>query len=417
MMILYHTVPLHKRPMYAGLFGATFGVASVIGPLIGGVFTDKLTWRWCFYINLPIGAVAFVVILFTLSLPSPNDANLTLRQQVAQLDPLGTAVFMPSMVCLLLALQWGGTIYAWSSWRVILLLTLFSVLIVVFAVIQKLKGDSGTLPPRILFKRSIAAGAYFTFCIASCMMQVAYYLPIWFQAVKGTSALEAGIRFIPTVLAIVLASILGGQFTSRIGYYVPAMLTSPVLVSIAAGLLTTLNQNSGHAEWIGYQVLFGFGLGLGMQVAGLAAQAVLERADVSIGTAIMMFSQQLGGAVFVSVGQNVFINNLVKGLSGIAGLSAMTIINTGATDIQKVVPAQYLSEVLSKYNHALTRTFVIATGMAAASIIGSLAMEWKNIKKAKKPAVPALDKTAEDEKAGDKSEKKEAPMKNETGVV
>lgn len=415
-MTLYHTIPLHKRPMYAGLFGATFGVASVIGPLLGGVFTDKLTWRWCFYINLPIGAVAFLIILFTLKLPSPKDANLTLRQQLAQLDPIGTAVFLPSIICLILALQWGGTTYAWSSWRIIVLLTFFSVLIVIFAAIQAWKGDSGTLPPRILFKRSIAAGAYFTFCVASCMMLVAYYLPIWFQAVKGTSAFEAGIRFIPSVLAIVVASILGGQFTSRIGYYVPAMLITPVIVSIGTGLLTTLNEDSGHAEWIGYQVLFGFGLGLGMQVSGLAAQAVLAREDVSIGTAIMMFSQQLGGAVFVSVGQNVFINALVKGLAGVPGLSAMTIVNTGATDLQKVVPPQYLPEVLSKYNHALTRTFVIATGMVAASIIGSFAMEWKNIKKGKKPANAAAEKTPE-EKAGEKSEKKEAPVKDETDAV
>jgi hypothetical protein len=366
---------------------------------------------------VPIGAIAFVVILLTLKLPSPSGANLTLRQQMAQLDPIGTAVFLPSIICLILALQWGGTTYAWSEWRIILLLTLFAVLIVIFAIVQKIKGDSGTLPPRILFKRSIAAGAWFTFCVASCMMLIAYYLPIWFQAVKGTSALEAGIRFIPTVISLVLASIVGGQITSRIGYYVPGMLATPIIVSIGCGLITTLNQDSGHAEWIGYQVLFGFGLGLGMQSSQLAAQAVLERADVSIGTAIMMFSQQLGGAVFVSVGQNVFINQLVKDLTGVAGLSVMTIVNTGATDLQKVIPPQYLPEVLNKYNHALTRTFVIATAMAAAAIIGSSAMEWKNIKKGKKPATDtAAGKTVE-EKQGGLEGKKEAPVKDETDAV
>jgi MFS family permease len=386
MMTMFHTVPLHKRPIYSGLFGATFGIASVIGPLLGGVFTDKVTWRWCFYINLPIGAVSFVIILLILKLPQPKDVNLTLRQQLAQLDPLGTICFLPSIICLILALQWGGTTYAWSSWRIILLLALFSVLIVAFALIQVVKGDSGTLPPWILLHRSIAAGAYFTLCMASCMMLIVYYLPIWFQAVKGTSAFESGIRMIPTVLSLVVASIVSGQITTRIGYYVPAMLVSPIIASVGAGMITTLDENSGHAMWIGYQVIFGFGLGLGMQVTGLAAQAVLPRGDVSIGTAVMFFSQQLGGAIFVSVGQNVFINDLVLGLGNVPGLSAMAIANTGATDLQKSVLAQYLPEVLNKYNHAITRTFVIATGMTAASIIGSFAMEWKNIKKSKQPA-------------------------------
>jgi hypothetical protein len=370
-----------------------------------------VTWRWCFYINLPIGAAAFVVILFILKLPRAKETNLTLRQQLAQLDPLGTICFLPGIICLILALQWGGTTYAWSSWRIILLLTLFSVLIVVFAAIQIVKGDSGTLPPRILLHRSIAAGAYFTFCIASSMMLLVYYLPIWFQAVKGTSAFESGIRMIPMVLSLVVASIMSGQFTAKVGYYVPAMLVSPVIASIGAGMITTLNQNSGHAMWIGYQVLFGFGIGLAMQIMGLAAQAVLPREDVSIGTAVMFFSQQLGGAVFVSVGQNVFINDLVKGLANVPGLSAMAIVNTGATDIQKSVSPQYLPEVLDKYNHALTRTFVISTAMIAVSIIGSIAMEWKNIKKNKKPAGPAVE-TKADEKA-DVAETKEAGEKKE----
>jgi hypothetical protein len=143
-----------------------------------------------------------------------------------------------------------------------------------------------------------------------------------------------------------------------------------------------------------------------MQVSNLAAQAVLPKEDVSIGGAVMLFSQQLGGAIFVSIGQNVFINNLVSELSSIPGLGLdeMAIVNTGATDIQKTVPAQYLPEVLQKYNHALTRAFVIGTGMVAASIIGSFAMEWKNIKKTKKPTNAANEQTP-DGKTVDKSEK------------
>lgn len=409
MMTIYYAVPLGKRPVYTGLFGATFGVASVIGPLIGGVLTDKLTWRWCFFLNLPIGGAALAIIVLILKLPDPTGEKLPLRQQLVQLDPLGTAVFLPSMVCLILALQWGGTTYAWSSWRMILLLTLFSVLIVIFAATQALKGDSGTLPPRILFQRSIAGGAYFTFCVSAGWLLIIQYLPIWFQAIKGTSALDAGIHFIPTVLALVLAGILGGKSTQAIGYYVPVMFLGPALASVGSGMLSTLKQNSGHAMWIGYQVIVGLGLGIGMQVSGLAAQAVLPQEDVSIGTAIMMFSQQLGGAIFVSVGQNVFFNDLISTLSDIPGLDTAIILNTGATDLQKTIPARYLTQVLAKYNHALTRTFIISTGMLAASILGSCFMEWKNIKTSKRPTGgPAARETVD-------LKKKKKKKKGETG--
>ena len=186
-------------------------------------------------------------------------------------------------------------------------------------------------------------------------MLLTYFLPTWFQAIKGVSAFESGIHMIPMVLSLVGTMILNGQVTSRIGYYVPAMILGPILAGVGAGLITTLNPSSSSGAWIGYQVLFGLGLGLGAQASGLAAQATLKTQDVSIGTAIMFFMQQLGGAIFVSVGENLFINSLASGLSGVAGLDPHSVINTGATKIQKEVPAQYLPLVLSKYNHALTR--------------------------------------------------------------
>ena len=211
-------------------------------------------------------------------------------------------------------------------------------------------------------------------------MCIIYYLTVWFQAAKGDSAMDAGINTIPLVLSLVIMGILGAILTQKIGYYVPNMLLSPVLSSVGCGLLSTLSPSSGYSSWIGYQVLYGLGIGFGFQTSTLAAQNVLPRADVPLGLALMFFMQQLGGSVFLSVGQNIFSSKLVDSLSGIAGLDAESIVNTGATNLRNIVPSSELSSVLDAYSYALTRVFILSTALSAFTILGSLAVEWKSIK-------------------------------------
>ena len=211
-------------------------------------------------------------------------------------------------------------------------------------------------------------------------MSVVYYLTVWFQAVKGDSAMNAGISTIPLLFSLVIMGFLAAIFTQKIGYYVPAMLLCPVLCSIGAGLLSTLSPSSDHGYWIGYQVLYGLGIGCGFQTSNLAAQTVLPRADVPIGMGLMFFMQQLGGSVFLAVGQNIFSSKLVDSLSDVAGLDTEAIINTGATAVRSIVPSSELNTVVDAYSYALTRVFVLTTVVSACMILGSLAVEWKNIK-------------------------------------
>jgi hypothetical protein len=192
--------------------------------------------------------------------------------------------------------------------------------------------------------------------------------------------MHAGVSTIPLVLSLVIMGIVAAICTEKIGYYVRAMLLSPVLCSIGGGLLSTLSPSSGHNAWIGYQVLYGFGIGCGFQTSNLPAQNVLPRANVPLGLALMFFMQQLGGSVFLAVSQNIFSSRLVDSLPGIAGLDTEAIVNTGATALRTIVPLDQLKTVIHAYSHALTRVFILTAALSACMILGSLAVEWKRIK-------------------------------------
>ena len=194
---------------------------------------------------------------------------------------------------------------------------------------------------------------------------------------------EAGIATIPLVLSLVVSSIISGFVTQKIGYYVPSMLIAPSIMSIGEGLMSTLQPDSGSSHWIAFQFLTGFGLGFGMQVTGIAVQAVLPKPDISTGIAINFFAQQLGGAVFTSVGQTVLTNLLVSQLDGVPGFTRKLITDEGATQLSAALPAEFRHLVAEAYNYACQRIFLVAMGLAFASLLCAFGMEWVNIKKGK----------------------------------
>ncbi|KGO77802.1 Major facilitator superfamily domain, general substrate transporter [Penicillium italicum] len=381
LIIISHAIALEKRPLYNGFITSMFGISSVAGPLLGGVFTDKVTWRWCFYINLPIGAVTVLVIAIFFPAPNLGNTESTWAESIKKFDPMGTAVFLPAIVCLLLALQWGGTIYAWNSWRIIVLFCFFGVLTLLFLFIQYTQQDNATVPSRIFFRRTVWSAAFYSFCVGSAFLSSVYYLPIWFQAVKDASPVSSGIMNLPMLISVVVASLLSGIIVTHVGYYTPFMIVGTTLLAIGSGLMSMFHPDTSKAVWIGYQIVAGAGAGAGMQQSMIAVQVVLEFVDIPIGTAIIVFSQTLGGALFVSIGNNVFRNKLLAYLAKYAPtVDPALILKTGATGLRAVVNKADLPGVLHAYNDALTQTFIVGAAVASLSIIGALWVEWKSVK-------------------------------------
>ena len=319
--------------------------------------------------------------------PRPAPKDETFLQRVRHFDPVGTLVFMPAIVCLLLALQWGTTSYSWSDGRVVTLLAVSGVLLAIFAALQYLQQEDATVPPRILQQRTVWSCGSYSFCLGGSFFVLCYYIPLWFQAVQGVSAVESGVRNLPMLISVVVASAVAGAAVSWLGHYAPFMVAGTAAMSAGAGLLALFEPSTPTAAWVGYQLLFGTGVGLGMQQPLMAVQTVLGPRDVATGTSAINFLQTLGGALFVSSAQAVFADRLVRDLSGpggsggpIPGLDPAKILASGATNIRHAVAPEHVPRVVLAYNRALVGAFLVAAGLAAATAFGAAAVEWRSVR-------------------------------------
>ena len=229
---------------------------------------------------------------------------------------------------------------------------------------------------------------------------IVYYIPIWFQSVKGVEAVQSGIRLLPLMLSIVVASISGGFINQKIGYYTPLGIAGVWLMSIGSGLLTTLHVDTGPGKCIGSQVLYGLGMGLCFQTPNLATQAVLPKPDVPMGLALMFFGQLLGAAVFVSIGQNVLDNQLIYRLSDLPGFSNSLVSSGGAASLLEVVHADQRETVLTAYNEALRKVFQIGLILSCLASLGVFLMEWRSLKKTQPMADTGKSEVAEEKEDG-----------------
>lgn len=265
------------------------GTSTISGPLIGGSLTERVSWRWCFYLNLPIGAVTAIALVFFFHPPTRPSEKRPLIEKVKNLDLVGAFLFTPSIVMVLLALQWGGHEFAWNSATIIGVFCGAGVLQLVFIAWQWHMGDNAMIPLRFLARRTFLASSLSSMFTFSSIFVIIYYIPEWFQVVKGASPLKSGVMNIALFVPQIIGSIIAGASINKLGYCNPWILAGTCLVSIAAGLYTTFGVSTGHAKWIGYQVLNGIGAGFSMETPLTAAQTALSAEEAPVGISIVTF--------------------------------------------------------------------------------------------------------------------------------
>jgi MFS family permease len=253
------------------------------------VFTQKVSWRWAFYINLPIGGLAAGVIFFTLKAPKPPHADsVSWKEKILQMDLPGTFVIMGCCLCFLLALQWGGITKPWNDAKVIGTLVGFVALLVIFALVEWYSNERALLQRRLLKKPVIIINNAYVIFIGGAFFLLVYYLPIYFQSVDGVSPLDSGIRNLPLIVSVSIFTIVSGGLITAFWYWRPIMVWASILATIGSGLLYTLDIGTTAGYWIGYQTLAGVGLGLGFQVPIIVAQASVAPDDLAAVTSMVL---------------------------------------------------------------------------------------------------------------------------------
>ncbi|BGP39612.1 hypothetical protein JCM10450v2_003580 [Rhodotorula kratochvilovae] len=372
-------LPIRMQAVVTSLMNVSYGLGTVIGPLLGGALTSQLTWRWCFWVLLIGGGVALGLGVWLLN-PPPIPQDLSVRQRLVRMDWGGASLLLCSVICLLIALQEGGITSPWSSSKIIGLLVGFVTILCAFFALQVYLGEKSSISIRLLTtNRSLACTSFVNFVCGASYYAILYYLPVWFQTVQAASPVKAGINMLPLIAFNMVCGIVAGWSVSHFGVFHPAMFFGLAFTAIGAGLLSTMDPSTSTAMWAGYGIVVGSGMGALYMMSFLASQMLSGPADKSKAASLVCFFQILGGTIWVSASNAIYTNTFKRGISKIPGVDVDAVLNSGVDRFREVVAAPLVPAVVDVAVDALWDVFVSCAVLAAAGCVAVLGIRWVRI--------------------------------------